>query len=49
MSAALRRLLFESSPWGPFWSAILVGFAAVGFDGRVYLTDAGSAYLESVA
>jgi hypothetical protein len=43
---ALQRLLFENSPYSEFWSAWLVGFCVVGGDGQVYLTDAGSEYLE---
>jgi hypothetical protein len=43
---SLARILFEASPFNEFWSAWAVGFAIVGPDGRVYLTDAGAEYLE---
>lgn len=43
---AIARFLFEFSPLTPFWSAIAVGFAEIGFDGRVYLTRSGQEYLE---
>jgi hypothetical protein len=45
---SLCRLLFECSPWGPFWAAWFAGYAVVGPDGRVYLTDAGAEYLEGL-
>jgi len=40
-------LLFEmiSPSWGPTWSALAVGYAVIGLDGQVYLTDAGAKYL----
>lgn len=44
---AFARFLFETSPFNEFWSAVLVGFAEIGFDGRVYLTRSGAEYLES--
>ena len=43
---SLARLLFESSPWSPFWSAWSVGFVVVGSDGQFYLTSSGEEYLE---
>jgi len=27
------------------WSALVVGYAVIGLDGQVYLTDAGTEYL----
>jgi hypothetical protein len=40
------RLLYESlAPFGPVWSALAAGFAAVGPWGQLYLTDAGEKYL----
>jgi hypothetical protein len=45
---SLTRFLFECSPWGPFWTALAVGYAVVGPDGIVYLTDAGAKYLEGL-
>ena len=43
----LMGLLFEtiSPSWGPMWSALTVGYAVIGLDGQVYLTDAGAEYL----
>jgi hypothetical protein len=43
----ITRLLFEmiSPSWGPTWSALAVGYAVVGLNGRAYLTDAGAEYL----
>ena len=43
----ITGLLFEmiSPSWGPMWSALAVGYAVIGFDGQVYLTDAGADYL----
>jgi hypothetical protein len=40
-------LLFEmiSPSWGPMWSALAVGYAVIGLDGQVYLTDVGAEYL----
>jgi hypothetical protein len=41
-------VLFESlAPFGPLASALWSGFAAFGWDGRLYLTAAGERYLES--
>lgn len=45
----MARWLYESSPWGPFVSAWVVGYVVVGGDGQVYLTAAGTEYLESLA
>jgi hypothetical protein len=45
---AFARLIFETSPLTPFWSAIAAGFAMAGPDGRVYLTNAGQEYLDSL-
>jgi hypothetical protein len=45
---ALARLIFESCPFGPEWSALLAGFAVIGPDGQMYLTPMGEIYLESV-
>jgi hypothetical protein len=42
------RLIFENSPFGPLVSALLAGFAEIGFDGGVYLTGAGEDYLRSL-
>jgi hypothetical protein len=44
----LLRILYESPAvvaMGPLWSALFVGFAAVDWWGRVYLTAAGAEYL----
>src|SRR4029077_18021485 len=43
----ITGLLFEmiSPSWGPMWSALAVGYAVIGLDGQVYLTDAGGEYL----
>lgn len=43
----ITGLLFEmiSFSWGPMWSALAVGYAVIGLDGQVYLTDAGAEYL----
>lgn len=41
----VARIMFEASPWSPFWTAWSVGYAVVGNDGRVYLTEAGEEYL----
>ena len=43
----ITGLLFDmiSPSWGPMWSALAVGYAVIGFDGQVYLTDAGADYL----
>ena len=40
----ITGLLFEmiSPCWGPMWSALAAGYAVIGLDGRVYLTDAGA-------
>lgn len=46
----LAALLYESPAvvaLGPAWSALFVGFAVMGPWGEMYLTAAGSAYLES--
>ncbi len=40
------RCLFENSPWEPSWTALLVGYAVLGFDGQMYLTNAGEEYLD---
>jgi hypothetical protein len=43
----ITGLLFEMSCpfWGPMWSALASGYAVIGLDGQVYLTDAGAEYL----
>jgi hypothetical protein len=46
---ALARLIFESSLLDPFWAALAAGYATVGLDGQMYLTNAGSEYLEGQA
>ncbi len=46
---ALMRFLFENSPWEPSWTALIVGYAILGFDGQMYLTDAGEEYLAEAA
>ena len=45
----ILRYLFEASPFGPVLSALMVGYAIVGADGQLYLTDLGAAYLEGGA
>jgi hypothetical protein len=46
MNALFAAFWYESlASLGPFWSAWLAGYAVVGADGQVYLTDAGAAYL----
>lgn len=37
------------APLGPHWSALLAGFAVIGFDGQLYLTPLGEEYLERVS
>lgn len=44
-AAALFELF---APWGPVLSALWSGFAMWGWDGRLYLTDVGAAYLENL-
>jgi hypothetical protein len=43
----ITGLIFEmiSPSWGPMWSALAIGYAVIGLDGQVYLTDAGAEYL----
>jgi hypothetical protein len=43
----ITALLFEmiSPSWGPMWSALAVGYAVIGLDGQVDLTDVGAEYL----
>lgn len=44
----MDALIFETTSFynfGPFWSAILSGFATVDMWGNFYLTPAGAAYL----
>ena len=43
----IAGLLFEmiSPSWGPMWSPLAAGYAVIGLDGQVYLTDAGAEYL----
>ena len=43
----LSRLIFEYSPFDPLITSLMSGYAAIGFDMRVYLTPAGAEYLES--
>lgn len=43
---ALQHFLFEFSPWSPSFTALAVGFAEIGLDGKMYLTAAGLEYLE---
>jgi hypothetical protein len=46
----IPRFIFENSLLGPFLSALLSGYAAVGWwDGKVYLTKAGEEYLRRLA
>jgi hypothetical protein len=40
------RLIFESSLLDPLWTALVAGYATVGPDGIVYLTESGAEYLE---
>lgn len=50
MTLSLARVLYESPAivaLGPLSSALLVGFAAVDWWGRVHLTKQGEEYLES--
>lgn len=42
------RFIFETSPFDPLTTALFAGFAVMGFDGVVYLTEAGAEYLESL-
>lgn len=45
----LSSLIFEQTDFlPPLWSALLAGFATVGWDGRVWLTQAGEEYLEQL-
>jgi hypothetical protein len=43
----ITGLLFEKifPSRGPTWSVLAVGYAVIGLDGQVYLTDAGAEYL----
>jgi hypothetical protein len=41
----LARFIFETSPCGPFLTALAAGYAVAGPDGQIYLTDAGQEYL----
>lgn len=44
----MGALIFETTSFyqfGPFWSAVLSGFAAFDLWGNMYLTPAGAAYL----
>lgn len=43
---ALASFLFETSLFDPAASALLVGFAVLGWDGQFYLTPSGQQYLE---
>ncbi len=43
---ALLRFLFENSPWEPSWTALIVGYAVLGFDGQMYLSSEGQDYLD---
>jgi hypothetical protein len=43
---AITRFLFEHSILEPSWTALLCGFAVIGLDGRLYITEAGAEYLE---
>ena len=45
----ISRLIFESCPLGPFWSALIAGYAIVGLDGLTYITPLGELYLEALA
>ncbi len=45
----IMRFLFEISPWPPTWTALSVGYATLGFDGQMYLTEAGEEYLATVS
>ena len=45
----VARFIFESSPWNPFWSAWLAGYAVIGPDGQIYLTSAGQEYLDGAS
>jgi hypothetical protein len=44
----LARLIFESSLLDPLWTALAAGYATVGPDGRVYLSESGAEYLEGL-
>lgn len=44
----LRRLLFETSPFSPFWAAWFAGFCIVDQNGVIRLTAAGDEYLRGV-
>ena len=45
---SLARFLFETSPWSPSFTALAVGFAEIGLDGKMYLTESGQEYLENL-
>lgn len=52
MTDALAKALYESPAYvamGPTISALLVGFATLGWWGDMHLTAAGARYLESLA
>jgi hypothetical protein len=42
---SILAFLFENSPFDPFWSALLVGFAAFDWNGELCRTPAGEEYL----
>ena len=44
----IARFLFENSLLDPFWSSWLAGYCVVAEDGKIYLTEAGGKYLETV-
>ncbi len=46
----LLRFRFENAPWEPpWWTALIVGYAVLGFDGQMYLSSEGQDYLDHLA
>lgn len=45
---AFIRFVFENSILDPAWTALVCGYAVVGFDGQLYLSQAGQDYLEEI-
>jgi hypothetical protein len=45
VTSVLSTVMTRRIVQGPIWSALAVGYAVIGLDGQVYLTDAGAEYL----
>jgi hypothetical protein len=44
----IRRMLYETTDAGPFWSNYLAGYLDVSVFGQVYITDRGQEYLDDL-